>query len=92
MIPTLKELAEEGWRGLTQATINRWVPRKDEQTEGQVRAIAEELGYLALAITISGAYVSQTPKLSSDLSAYLEEYRRRRQILAEQPDKLIDQA
>jgi hypothetical protein len=62
-----------------------------EKTEAEAQAIVNELGCLALAITISGTYVSQTPRLSSHLPAYLEDYRQRRQaLLAEQPDDLID--
>jgi len=63
-----------------------------EKTEAEVQAIVKELGFLALAITIAGTYVSQTLRLSSHLPAYLEEYRRRRQeLLAEQPDDLISE-
>jgi hypothetical protein len=62
----------------------------ETKTDAEAKAIVKELGYLALAITIAGTYVSQTPRLSSHLPAYLEEYYRRRQeLLAEQPDDLI---
>jgi hypothetical protein len=62
----------------------------ETKTAAEVNAIVKELGCLALAITIAGTYVSQRPRISSHLPAYLEEYRRRRQeLLAEQPDDLI---
>ncbi|EXA48836.1 hypothetical protein FOVG_05494 [Fusarium oxysporum f. sp. pisi HDV247] len=53
------------------------------------KLIVHELGYLALAVSMAGKYVSQTPRLSSDLSAYLDEFRnRQRDLLSETPDKL----
>jgi tetratricopeptide (TPR) repeat protein len=65
------------------------IPRR-EKTEAEVEVIVKELGCLALAITIAGTYVSQTPRLSSNLPAYLEEYhQRRKDLLDEQPDELI---
>jgi tetratricopeptide (TPR) repeat protein len=64
---------------------------RTKKTEAEVQAIVNELGCLALAITIAGTYVSQTPRLSSHLPAYLKDYCQRRQaLLAEQPDELID--
>ncbi|RDW65049.1 hypothetical protein BP6252_10700 [Coleophoma cylindrospora] len=58
----------------------------------QVKLIVKELGYLALAVTLAGSYFSQTPRLSTDLHAYLVEYRiRRHQILSEPPNELINQ-
>ena len=66
------------------------IPRTEEKTEAEVKAIVKELGCLALAITIAGTYVAQTPRLSSNLLAYLEDFRQRRQeLLDEQPDELI---
>ena len=44
----------------------------------EVDEIVRELGYLALAITLAGSYVSVTPRLSSDIGRYLPEYRQRR--------------
>lgn len=41
----------------------------------------KELGYLALAITLAGSYVSVTPRLSSNIGRYLPEYRQRRKEL-----------
>ncbi|KAL7754809.1 hypothetical protein ACKLNR_015149 [Fusarium oxysporum f. sp. zingiberi] len=56
----------------------------------ETKLIVHELGYLALAISMAGKYVSQTPRLSSNLSAYLDEFRhRRRDLLSETPDKLV---
>ena len=46
----------------------------------------EELGYLALAITLAGSYVSMTPRLQSDITRYLPEYRwRRKELLQRRP-------
>ena len=47
----------------------------------EVDKIVRELGYLALAITLAGSYVSVTPRLSSDIGRYLPEYRQRRKEL-----------
>ena len=47
----------------------------------EVDEIVRELGYLALAITLAGSYVSVTPRLSSDIGRYLPEYRQRRKEL-----------
>lgn len=44
------------------------------EVEGKVLLIVEELGYLALAVTLAGSYVAATPRLSSDLGQYLPEY------------------
>jgi hypothetical protein len=50
----------------------------DVAVNSQVRAIVEELGHLALAVSLAGTYISQTPRLSTHLDEYLTEYRRRR--------------
>ena len=47
----------------------------------EVDEIVRELGYLALAITLAGSYVSVTPRLSPDVRRYLLEYRERRKEL-----------
>ncbi len=47
----------------------------------EVDRIVRELGYLALAITLAGSYVSVTARLSSDIRRYLPEYRQRRKEL-----------
>jgi tetratricopeptide (TPR) repeat protein len=61
-------------------------------TDSQVEAIVEELGYLALAVSLAGTYISQTPQLSADLDEYLTEYRQRRhQLLAQTPSALVHQ-
>jgi len=39
----------------------------------EINEIVKELGYLALAITLAGSYVSATPRLSSDIRGYLPE-------------------
>ncbi|KAH7117464.1 hypothetical protein EDB81DRAFT_733687, partial [Dactylonectria macrodidyma] len=56
----------------------------------EAKEIVNEMGHLALAISMAGKYVLQTPRLSSNLSAYLGDFRRRRRdLLSEKPDKLI---
>ncbi|KAH7231009.1 hypothetical protein BKA59DRAFT_518303 [Fusarium tricinctum] len=63
-------------------------PTREDVLE-ESKLIVYELGHLALAVSMAGKYVSQTPRLSSDLSAYLNEFRnRRRDLLSETPDKL----
>ena len=53
----------------------------------EVNGIVGELGYLALAITLAGSYVSVTPRLSSDIRGYLPEYRQRRKELLQRRAK-----
>ena len=53
----------------------------------EVAQIVKELGHLALAITLAGSYVSETPRLSSDIRRYLPEYRERRKELLRQRAK-----
>ncbi|KAM0293719.1 hypothetical protein ACHAPM_011519 [Fusarium culmorum] len=61
-----------------------------EGVSAETKLIVHELGYLALAVSMAGRYVLQTPRLSSNLSAYLDEFRnRRRDLLSETPDKLV---
>ncbi|KAK5678384.1 hypothetical protein LTR17_027658 [Elasticomyces elasticus] len=43
--------------------------------------IAVELDYLALALTLAGAYVAATPRIRSNIAEYLPEYRHRRKAL-----------
>ena len=47
----------------------------------EIDVIVQELGYLALAITLAGLYVSATPRLSYGIRRYLPEYRQRRKEL-----------
>ena len=47
----------------------------------EIMLIVEELGYLALAVTLAGSYVAATPRLRSDIRSYLPEYRERRKQL-----------
>ena len=62
-----------------------------ENVVNEAKLIENELGYLALAISMAGKYVSQTRRLSSNLSAYLEDFRRRRRaLLSEPPEKLTE--
>jgi tetratricopeptide (TPR) repeat protein len=56
----------------------------------EVSTITEELGKLALAITLAGSYVAVTPRLRSDVRLYLPEYRaRRRELLSVKAKKQI---
>jgi tetratricopeptide (TPR) repeat protein len=62
-----------------------------ENVVTEAKLIVNELGYLALAISMAGKYVSRTQRLSSNLSAYLEEFRRRRRdLLSKTPEKLVE--
>jgi len=64
----------------------------NEQLNQDIEAIVKELGYLALAITLAGAYVHETPSLSSDLGRYLEEFQRqRKRLLGQRAHRLVHQ-
>jgi tetratricopeptide (TPR) repeat protein len=64
----------------------------DSQAGTEVELIVKELGYLALAITLAGSYVSLTPRLSSDLKQFLPEYcQRRKALLSQKPKRLTHQ-
>ena len=66
--------------------------KTNSQAGIEVEIIVKELGYLALAITLAGSYVSMTPRLSSDLKGFLPEYRQRRKaLLGQKPKRLIHQ-
>ncbi|EXJ95817.1 hypothetical protein A1O1_00941 [Capronia coronata CBS 617.96] len=53
------------------------VQRDDEEVDSEVESIVRELGYLALAVILAATYVSRTPRLQSDIKAYLPEYKQR---------------
>jgi tetratricopeptide (TPR) repeat protein len=58
----------------------------------EVSTITEELGKLALAITLAGSYVAVTPRLRSNIRLFLPEYRtRRKKLLSMRAKKLIHQ-
>jgi hypothetical protein len=64
--------------------------RDDQGVEDEIKAIIKELGYLALAVTLTATYVGRTPRLQSNIKAYLPEYRRRRhELLSRKPESLI---
>ena len=64
----------------------------DARIVNEVRAIVKELGCLALAVTLAATYVGATPRLQSDINAYLPEYRRRRhELLGRKPESLVHQ-
>lgn len=69
-----------------QARLRNVTPQQEEQ----ISTIVQELGHLALAITLAGSYVATTPRLRGDLSRYLPEYQnRRRELLAQRPSQLV---
>ncbi len=57
------------------------IKEKGQDIATEVAQIVKELGHLALAITLAGSYVSETPRLSSDIGRYLPEYRQRQKEL-----------
>ena len=62
------------------------------EQEREVAAIVDELGCLALAVTLAGSYVAATPRLTGDITQYLPEYRRRRkELLNQKPERLVHQ-
>lgn len=55
-----------------------------------VDALVKELGYLPLAITLAGIYISQTPRLASNLSQFLQEFNEQRdRLLTRKPNKSL---
>ena len=54
---------------------------QDIRTEQEIVKIVEELGYLALAITLAGSHVAVTPRLRSNIMLYLPEYHKHRKRL-----------
>ena len=60
------------------------------QENHHVYEIVEELGFFALAVSLAGYYVKQTPWLFSDLARYLPQYRqKRKEILSEKPRQAV---
>ncbi|CAF9915151.1 MAG: Kinesin light chain 3 [Alectoria fallacina] len=57
----------------------------------EMKNIVRELGFFALALQLTGSYVSQNPRISADLSKYLREWRKRRKQLLEITPRLADQ-
>ena len=53
-----------------------------EQGSRDILAIVQELGCLALAVTLAGSYVHETPGMSSDLGLYLTEFKVHREQLS----------
>ena len=71
---------------------NSELQRDDEGVEDEIKLIVNELGYLALAITLAATYVRRTRRLQSDIKQYLPEYRqRRRELLDRRPESLVHQ-
>lgn len=65
---------------------------QSQGTNDEVKLIVKELGWFALAITLAGTYVAQTPRLLTSIKQYLPEFgNRRRELLSQKPTKLIHQ-
>ena len=66
------------------------IKEKSQDIITEVARIVKELGYLALAITLVGLYISVTPRLSSDIRKYLPEYwQRRKELLCRRAKQYI---
>jgi hypothetical protein len=61
--------------------------RNTTSTDGEVKKVVKELGYLALAVTLAGIYVGRGP-LETNVKNYLSEHQwQRRQLLGKNPKK-----
>ncbi|KAI9715102.1 MAG: hypothetical protein M1828_001037, partial [Chrysothrix sp. TS-e1954] len=49
--------------------------KASSKNKAAAKLIVEELGYLALAVTLAGSAISGSPRMCKDLSSYLQEYR-----------------
>ncbi|KAF7446623.1 hypothetical protein A1F99_099140 [Pyrenophora tritici-repentis] len=68
------------------------IPEYNMTTKDEILCIVKELGCLALAVTLAATYVGSTPRLQSNIEAYLPEYRqRRRELLLRKPVSLVHQ-
>ena len=68
------------------------LPSSSRDVCEEVDAIAEELGFFALAINLAAAYVAETPRLRRHPGGYLDEYKRRRKTLLDRKPKAhVDQ-
>ncbi|EUC26825.1 hypothetical protein COCCADRAFT_113294, partial [Bipolaris zeicola 26-R-13] len=68
------------------------IPRYDATAKDETLCIVKELGCLALAVTLAATYVGRTPRLQSNIKAYLSEYKeRRRELLQRKPESLVHQ-
>ena len=62
------------------------------EQKAEMTSIVEKVGYLALAVSLAGAYVAATPRLRTDIALYLPEHRRRRrEALDQKPKQLAHQ-
>ncbi|KAH6895902.1 P-loop containing nucleoside triphosphate hydrolase protein [Thelonectria olida] len=61
------------------------------EARSQAEDIVKKLGLLPLAIAIAGAYIATAPRLSSNLSLWLQEFdEKRRRMLEKNPRRLVD--
>jgi tetratricopeptide (TPR) repeat protein len=66
--------------------------QRSEQGRRDILAIVQELGCLALAVTLAGSYVHETPGMSSDLGLYLTEFKvHREQLLGQRAHRVVHQ-
>lgn len=66
------------------------ISRLTNDKEQEVRTIVKELGFLALAVMLAGSYVSESPRLQSNLSLYLNDYRHhRKRILSRKARSVV---
>ncbi|KAF2475043.1 uncharacterized protein BDR25DRAFT_351526, partial [Lindgomyces ingoldianus] len=105
VILTTRSSSAEGLTALEMVKVAEMKPREaaklfkncskiDDKggNEAAVKEIVEELGYFALAVSLSGTYVCNTPRLKLHLGKYLDEYQtRRKEILARKPNSLVHQ-
>ncbi|XP_014552000.1 hypothetical protein COCVIDRAFT_41753 [Bipolaris victoriae FI3] len=69
-----------------------FIPQLDATVRDEVMRIVKKLGCLALAVTLAATYVGSTPRLQSNVKAYLPEYQQRRQeLLQRRPESLLHQ-
>jgi len=63
-----------------------------KEIDAEIDEVVEELGRLALAVTLAGAYVAATPRLKPHPDKYLVEYRKRQKALLDRmPKPYVDQ-
>ena len=62
------------------------IKEKGQDVEVEVGQMVKELGFLALAVTLAGSYVSMTPRMSSNIPGYLPGYSQwRKELLCRRP-------
>ncbi|KAM0715421.1 hypothetical protein Q7P37_008919 [Cladosporium fusiforme] len=59
-----------------------------KEVDAEIDEVVEELGCLALAVTLAGAYIAATPRLRPHPGKYLVAYRKRQKALLDRMPKL----